>query len=60
MERKRQCTAETFGRVEAVAQEYGLSVEETEYIAKAAGSLYKLTSIHLVKKERFMVVETVI
>lgn len=37
-------------RVEAVAQEYGLSVEETEYIAKAAGSLYKLTRIHLVKK----------
>ena len=32
-----------------VAQEYGLSVEETEYIAKAAGSLYKLTRIHLVK-----------
>ena len=29
-------------RVEAVAQEYGLSVEETEYIAKASGSLYKL------------------
>ena len=40
-------------RVEAVAQEYGLSVEETEYIAKAAGSLYKLIRIHLVKKERF-------
>ena len=40
-------------RVEAVAQEYGLSVEETEYIAKAAGSLYKPTRIHLVKKERF-------
>ena len=36
-------------RVEAVAQEYGLSVEETEYIAKAAGSLYKLTRIHLIK-----------
>ena len=29
-------------RVEEVAREYGLSVEETEYIAKAAGSLYKL------------------
>ena len=27
--------------------------EETEYIAKAASSLYKLTRIHLVKKERF-------
>ena len=40
-------------RVEEVAREYGLSVEETEYIAKAAGSLYKLTHIHLVKKERF-------
>ena len=40
-------------RVEEVAHEYGLSVEETEYIAKAAGSLYKLTHIHLVKKERF-------
>ena len=40
-------------RVEEVAREYGLSVEETEYIAKAAGSLYKLTRIHLVKKERF-------
>lgn len=39
-------------RVEAVAQKYGFSVEETEYIAKAAGSLYKLTRIHLVKKER--------
>lgn len=26
-------------RVEEVAHEYGLSVEETEYIAKAAGSL---------------------
>lgn len=39
-------------RVEEVAREYGLSVEETEYIAKAAGSLYKLTHIHLVKKER--------
>ena len=40
-------------RVEEVAHEYGFSVEETEYIAKAAGSLYKLTRIHLVKKERF-------
>lgn len=40
-------------RVEEVAREYGLSVEETEYIAKAAGSLYKLTRIHLEKKERF-------
>ncbi|WP_193788651.1 DUF6462 family protein [Roseburia sp. 831b] len=40
-------------RVEEVAQEYGFSVEETEYIAKAASSLYKLTRIHLVKKERF-------
>ena len=39
-------------RVEEVAREYGLSVEETEYIAKAAGSLFKLTHIHLVKKER--------
>lgn len=36
-----------------MAQEYGFSVEETEYIAKAASSLYKLTRIHLVKKERF-------
>lgn len=40
-------------RVEDVAQEYGFSVEETEYIAKAASSLYKLTRIRLVKKERF-------
>ena len=32
-------------RVEEVAREYGLSVEETEYIAKAAGSLYKLTDL---------------
>ena len=40
-------------RVEEVAHEYGFSVEETEYIAKAASSLYKLTRIHLVKKERF-------
>ena len=30
-----------------------IRIEETEYIAKAAGSLYKLTRIHLVKKERF-------
>ena len=30
-------------RVEEVAHEYGFSVEETEYIAKAAGSLYKLS-----------------
>ena len=36
-----------------MAHEYGFSVEETEYIAKAASSLYKLTRIHLVKKERF-------
>ena len=28
-------------RVEEVAHEYGFSVEETEYIAKAASSLYK-------------------
>ena len=40
-------------KVEEVAYEYGFSVEETEYIAKAASSLYKLTRIHLVKKERF-------
>ncbi len=40
-------------RVEEVAQEYGFSVEETEYIAKAASSLYKFTRIRLVKKERF-------
>ena len=40
-------------RVEEVAHEYGFSVEETEYIAKAASSLYKLSRIHLVKKERF-------
>ena len=33
-------------RVEEVAHEYGLSVEETEYIAKAAGSLYKLSIKH--------------
>ena len=39
-------------KVEEVAYEYGFSVEETEYIAKAASSLYKLTRIHLVKKER--------
>ena len=32
-------------RVEEVAREYGLSVEETEYIAKAAGSLYKLMTV---------------
>lgn len=32
-------------RVEEVAQEYGFSVEETEYIAKAASSLYKLMLI---------------
>lgn len=32
-----------------MAHEYGFSVEETEYIAKAASSLYKLTRIHLVK-----------
>ena len=31
-------------RVEEVAHEYGFSVEETEYIAKAASSLYKLTT----------------
>ena len=42
-------------RVEEVAHEYGFSVEETEYIAKAAGSLYKLTRIHLVKKERSII-----
>ena len=35
-------------KVEEVAYEYGFSVEETEYIAKAASSLYKLTRIHLV------------
>lgn len=29
-------------KVEEVAYEYGFSVEETEYIAKAASSLYKL------------------
>ena len=40
-------------KVEEVAYEYGFSVEETEHIAKAASSLYKLTRIHLVKKERF-------
>ena len=40
-------------KVEEMAYEYGFSVEETEYIAKAASSLYKLTRIHLVKKERF-------
>ena len=40
-------------RVEEVAQEYGFSIKETEYIAKAASSLYKLTRIYLVKKERF-------
>lgn len=40
-------------RIEEVAHEYGFSVEETEYIAKAASSLYKLTRINLVKKERF-------
>ena len=40
-------------RVEAVAQEYGLSVEETEYIAKAAGSLYKAYPYSFSKKERF-------
>ena len=33
-------------RVEEVAREYGLSVEETEYIAKAAGSLYKLKGVN--------------
>jgi hypothetical protein len=42
-------------RVEEVAREYGLSVEETEYIAKAAGSLYKLTHIHLVKTKAVLV-----
>ena len=33
-------------RVEEVAHEYGFSVEETEYIAKAASSLYKLSIKH--------------
>lgn len=33
-------------RVEEVAHEYGFSVEETEYIAKAASSLYKLTDLY--------------
>ena len=37
-------------KVEEVAYEYGFSVEETEYIAKAASSLYKLTRIHLDRK----------
>lgn len=40
-------------RIDEVANEYGFSIEETEYIAKAASALYKLTRIHLVKKERF-------
>ena len=40
-------------RVDEVANEYGFSIEETEYIAKAASALYKLTRIHLVKRERF-------
>lgn len=34
-------------RVEEVAHEYGFSVEETEYIAKAASSLYKLSGIRI-------------
>ena len=38
-------------RVEEVAREYGLSVEETEYIAKAAGSLYKLLPLNRGKDE---------
>lgn len=40
-------------RVEEVASEYGYSIEDTEYIAKAASSLYKLTRIHLIRKEGF-------
>ena len=40
-------------RVEAVAQEYGLSVEETEYFAMSGGVLLKVSRIHLLKKERF-------
>lgn len=40
-------------RVEEVASEYGYSIEDTEYIAKAASSLYKLARIHLIRKEGF-------
>ena len=42
-----------FVRVEEVASEYGFNLEETEYIARAASALYKLTRIHLIQKERF-------
>ena len=36
-----------------MASEYGFNLEETEYIARAASALYKLTRIHLIQKERF-------
>ena len=36
-----------------MAHEYGFSVEETEYIAKAASSLYKLMNVQL-DKEKYM------
>ena len=42
-----------FVRVEEVASEYGFNLEETEYIARAASALYKLTRIHPIQKERF-------
>ena len=42
-----------FVRVEEVASEYGFNLEETDYIARAASALYKLTRIHLIQKERF-------
>ena len=43
-----------FVRVEEVASEYGFNLEETEYIARAASALYKLTRIHLIQKESFL------
>ena len=36
-----------------MASEYGFNPEETEYIARAASALYKLTRIHPIQKERF-------
>lgn len=44
-------------RIEEVAHEYGFSVEETEYIAKAASSLYKLNQIRGIGDETKWITE---
>lgn len=42
-------------RVEEVAHEYGFSVEETEYIAKAASSLYSKRSIVSILTKKYLI-----